>query len=65
MFDESLNYNVYPGKTRIFDLDHILWGLEASGYRGISKDDVGSMKFPINVQEYLKLEDPVEVRGIH
>ena len=39
-FDESFNGHVYLGKLRILGLDHVLRRLEASGYSGISKNDV-------------------------
>ena len=48
-FDESFNGHVYLGKLRILSLDRVLQRLEASGYWGISKNDVGSMKLPISV----------------
>nr|POF10036.1 hypothetical protein CFP56_46383 [Quercus suber] len=64
-FDESFNDHIYLGKLRILGLHHVLRRLEASGYWGISKNDMSSMKLPIGVQEYLRLKDPIEVEGVH
>lgn len=52
-------------KPRILGLDDVLQGLETSRDRSEIEDDVGCTKLIINMEEYLRAEDPVKVGKVH